>query len=112
MRYVLSLNRLMVINRWKYDSEMREFKLSNWSWLKLTIARWFVNSQTHQQGLGRHNKEEVMAILNKDFHSLSTYLGKFYFPYFIFTVIFLKHVCQVDIFIITLHGCFIMNLFF
>ncbi|VDI17743.1 Hypothetical predicted protein [Mytilus galloprovincialis] len=67
---------LMVINRWKYDNEMREFKLSNWSWLKLTIARWFVNSQTHQQGLGRHTKDEIMAILNKDFHSLSTYLGK------------------------------------
>ncbi|CAC5384905.1 unnamed protein product [Mytilus coruscus] len=67
---------LMVINRWEYDNEMREFKLSNWSWLKLTIARWFVNWQTHQQGLGRHNKEEIMAILNKDFHSLSAYLSK------------------------------------
>lgn len=98
MRYVLSFNRLMVINRWKYDNEMREFKLSNWSWLKLTIARWFVNSQTHQQGLGRHTKDEIMAILNKDFHSLSTYLGKFCFPYLILRVIltFHKRVCQVD----------------
>lgn len=66
---------LMVLNRWKYDDEKTVLKLAKWGWLKIKLAISFVNKQTYQQGLGRHNKEELMSILNKDFSSLSDFLG-------------------------------------
>ena len=65
----------MVVCRWKYDDDMTVFKLANWGWLKIMIARWLSNRQTYQQGLGRHSKAEIMSILNKDFKCLSTVLG-------------------------------------
>lgn len=66
---------LMVVCRWNYDYHMTAFKLANWSWLKITIARWLSNRQTFHQGLGRHSKAEIMSILNKDFNCLSIILG-------------------------------------
>ena len=66
----------MVLNRWKYDDEKTVLKLAKWGWLKIKLAISFVYKQTYQQGLGRHNKEELMSILNKDFSSLSDFLGE------------------------------------
>ena len=45
-------------------------------WFITRVLRFFVKRQLYAQGTGRHNKQEVENIAQKDMEALSNYLGE------------------------------------
>lgn len=70
---------VMVHWRWDFDREKICFKQANWGSLALTVSAYLQRRAAWTQGVGRHNKEELLEIVRKDFSALSDFLGTKHF---------------------------------
>lgn len=71
--------RTTLLHRWVHEKEvpfLRVIKVSLLTRLLMPIIRKRMRIQAWHQGMGRHSREEVALICEKDLQALSDILGK------------------------------------
>jgi hypothetical protein len=76
---LVSIYRIMVIERWIYNENHNLYKLLKMPTLIRYLMLRKVKNMCYAQGMGRHSQEEVYHIIEEDFKAVSNYLGKLLF---------------------------------